>query len=85
MQALVVSLSTHSDRHALFLTKQQPVANIKTSVNFISEWNGLMGALPAAPMERSAVVEVLPAADAHNAGTEPSPGVTALTTDTPAS
>ena len=63
VQALLASLSTHSDRYGRFLCKQSAVPNIETSVNFNSDlWAGLMGAVaPAAPMESAAVVvEKLP-------------------------
>lgn len=86
---LLSMLSTHADRFARWATRQSAVPVVEASVNFNSElWAGLMGAqaVPAAPLADAAVgVEVLPAGDAHSNGAEPSPGVTALHTDTPAS
>ena len=86
MQALLASLSTHSDRYGRFLTKQSAVPTVEVNASFNSDlWAGLMGAVvPAAPLADAAVgVEVLPAGDAHSNGAEPSPGVTALNTGTP--
>ena len=86
VQALLASLSTHSDRYGRFLTKQSAVPTVEVNASFNSDlWAGLMGAVvPAAPLADAAVgVEVLPAGDAHSNGAEPSPGVTALNTGTP--
>jgi hypothetical protein len=62
VQALLASLSTHSDRYARFLTKQSAVPTVEVNASFNSDlWNGLMGAVPAVSLESAAVVvEKLP-------------------------
>ena len=61
VQALLATLSTHSDRLARFLTKQAPVAAVEVNTSFdTSLWSSLLGANAGQPMESAEVVEALP-------------------------
>lgn len=76
VQALLASLSTHSDRYARFLTKQAPLAAVEVNASFDTGlWSSLLGANSAAPMESAAVVEALPPTpspqDAHSMAEKP--------------